>query len=31
MRGRGGPQQVLFSYRSMDDRIPDTHIAPCDR
>lgn len=25
MRGRGEPQQALFSYRSMDERIPDTH------
>jgi transposase len=25
MRGRGEPQQALFSYRSMDERIPETH------
>src|SRR5438045_3613941 len=25
MRGHGQPQQVLFSYRSMDERIPDDH------
>src|SRR5215213_6884947 len=25
MRGQGQPQQVLFSYRSMEERIPDDH------
>ena len=25
MRGHGQPQAVLFSYRSMDERIPDDH------
>lgn len=25
MRGHGEPQQVLFSFRSMDERIPATH------
>jgi transposase len=25
MRGQGQPQQVLFSYRSMDERIPEDH------
>lgn len=25
MRGTGEPQQVLFSYRSMDERIPQNH------
>lgn len=25
MRGRGEPQQTLFSYRSMDERIPESH------